>query len=106
MKPQSVDNSILFNIFGGKNKISKLLISVGIHCKQGKGVLNWENGLSWSSSSHKVLLWEGHLSTKEIHDDFIKTLGDESPYRMVKKWAAEFRRGRESVDDYEWSGHP
>ena len=44
MKPQSIDNFILFNIFGTKNKISKLLISVGIRCKQGKGVLNWENG--------------------------------------------------------------
>ena len=48
MKPQSVDNLILFNIFGRKNKISKLLISVGICCKQGKGVLNWENGQSRS----------------------------------------------------------
>ena len=53
MKPQLVDNFILFNIFGKKSKISKLLISVGIRCKQGKGVLNWENGQSWSS--HKVL---------------------------------------------------
>ena len=44
MKPQSIDNFILFNIFGTKNKISKLLIPVGIRCKQGKGVLNWENG--------------------------------------------------------------
>ena len=36
---QSVDNFILFKIFGRKNKISKLSISVGIRCKQGKGVL-------------------------------------------------------------------
>ena len=48
MKTQSVDNFILFNIFGRENKISKLSISVGIRCKQGKGVLNWENGQSWS----------------------------------------------------------
>ena len=40
MKPQSVDSFILFNIFGRKNKILKLLISVGIRCKQGKGGLN------------------------------------------------------------------
>ena len=47
------------------------------------------------------------MSQKKIHDDFIKTLGDESlSYSMVKKWAAEFRRGRLSVEDYEWSGHP
>ena len=38
------------------------------------------------------------IPQKEIHDDFIKTIGDESPsYSTVKKWAAEFRRGRESV---------
>ena len=47
------------------------------------------------------------MSLKEIHDDFIKSLGDESFfYSMVKKCAAEFRRGRESVKDYERSGHP
>ena len=40
MKSHSVDNFILFNSFGRKNKISKLLISVGIRCKQGKGVSN------------------------------------------------------------------
>ena len=35
------------------------------------------------------------MSPKEIHDDFIKTFGEESPsYSMVKKWAAEFRRRR------------
>ena len=39
------------------------------------------------------------MSPKEIHDDFIKTLLDESPFSTVKKWAAEFRRGRESVED-------
>ena len=47
------------------------------------------------------------MSLKEIHD-FIKTLGDESPfYSKVKNWSAEFSRGRESVEsveDYEWSG--
>ena len=46
------------------------------------------------------------MSLKKIHD-FIKTLGDESPsYSTVKKWAAEFRIGRESMEDYEWSGCP
>ena len=44
---------------------------------------------------------------KEIQDNFIKILGDESPScSMVKKWAAEFRRRRESMDDYEPSGCP
>ena len=51
MKPLLVDIFILFNIFGRKNKISKLL--VGIRCKQGKGVLNCE---IWQRWSYKVLL--------------------------------------------------
>ena len=43
----------------------------------------------------------------EIYEDFVKTLGDESPsYSLVKKRVAEFRRGRESVADYEQSGCP
>ena len=43
---------------------------------------------------------------KEIRDNFIKSLGDESPsYSMVKKWAAECRRGRENMEDYEQFGH-
>ena len=36
------------------------------------------------------------MSLKEIHDDFIKTLGDKFPsYSTMKKRAAEFGRGRE-----------
>ena len=36
------------------------------------------------------------MTPKEIHEDFIKTLGNESPsYSTVKKWAIEFKRGRE-----------
>ena len=41
---------------------------------------------------------------KKIHDNFINTFEDESPYSTVKKWAAESRRGRESVEDYVRSG--
>ena len=43
------------------------------------------------------------MSQKEIHDDFIKTLEDVSPYSMEKKWDAEFRRGWESLEDYKQS---
>ena len=43
---------------------------------------------------------------KEIHEDFRETLGKESPYSTVKKWAAEFKTGRESVEDDGRSGHP
>ena len=35
----------------------------------------------------------------------IKTLRDESPSYSMMKWAAKFRRGRESVEDCEWSGY-
>ena len=45
------------------------------------------------------------MSPHEIYDDFINTAWDESPYSMVKKCAAEVRRGRESVEDYECSRH-
>ena len=47
------------------------------------------------------------MSPKEIHDDFIKTLLDESPtYSTMKKLAAEYTRGTESVGDYKRSGRP
>ena len=37
----------------------------------------------------------------------METLGKESPSNgAVKKWAAEFKRGRESVEDDGWSGRP
>ena len=45
---------------------------------------------------------EKSMSPKVIHD-FIKTLGDESPSYSMES-AAEFRRGRESMEDYEQSG--
>ena len=34
------------------------------------------------------------MTPKEIHEDFIKTIGKESfSYSTVKIWAAEFKRG-------------
>ena len=32
------------------------------------------------------------MSPKEVHEDFLETLGKKSPYTQWKKWAAEFRR--------------
>ena len=47
------------------------------------------------------------IPPKEIHEDFIETLGKEPPfYSTVKKWAAEFKRGRESVENDGWFGRP
>ena len=37
------------------------------------------------------------MPPKEIHEDVIETLGKESP--SSEKWAAEFKSGRESVED-------
>ena len=40
------------------------------------------------------------MTPKEMDEDMKKTLGDDSPaYSTVKKWAAEFTRGRNSTED-------
>ena len=46
------------------------------------------------------------MSPKEIHENFMETLGKESPYSTVKQWAAEFKRGRVNVEDDGRSGRP
>lgn len=47
------------------------------------------------------------LTSKEIHNDMNTTLGESAPsYTTVKKWTAEFKRGRESVEDDPRAGRP
>ena len=47
------------------------------------------------------------MPPKKIHEDFVETLGQDSPtYSTVKQWAAAFKRGRESVGNEGWSGRP
>ena len=42
----------------------------------------------------------------EIHEDFMETLGKESPYSTAKTCTAEFKRERERVEDDGLSHHP
>ena len=50
----------------------------------------------WHHAVIRYLQKKG-LTTKEIHTDMVSTLGDDAPaLSTVKKWAAEFKRGRES----------
>jgi len=47
------------------------------------------------------------LSPTDIQSEFRNTLGDSSPsFSTIKKWAAEFKRGRTSIQDDERSGRP
>jgi histone-lysine N-methyltransferase SETMAR len=55
-------------------------------------------------------LKEGNLfgiKPKEIHSKFIKVYGDSSPsFSKIKKWAAEFKPGRTSLEDDPCKGYP
>jgi len=54
----------------------------------------------------KFFVKEG-LTPSEIHSKFIKVYGDSSPsFSTIKKWAAEFRRGRSSLEDNPREGRP
>jgi len=54
----------------------------------------------------KFFVKEG-LTPNEIHSKFIKVYGDSSPsFSKIKKWAAEFKRGRTSLEDDPCEGHP
>jgi histone-lysine N-methyltransferase SETMAR len=54
----------------------------------------------------KFFVKEGVMS-KEIHSKFIKVYGESSPsFSTIKKWAAEFKRGRTSLEDDPRGGRP
>jgi len=54
----------------------------------------------------KFFVKEG-LMPKEIHSKFIKVYGDSSPlFSTIKKWAAEFKRSRTSLDNDPHEGRP
>ena len=54
----------------------------------------------------KFFVREG-LTPNEIHSKFIKAYGDSSPsFSTIKKWAAEFKRGRTSLEDDPHEGRP
>jgi len=54
----------------------------------------------------KFFLKEG-LTPNEIHSKFIKVYGDSYPsFSTIKKWAAEFKRGRTSLEDDPREGRP
>ena len=47
------------------------------------------------------------LSPEEIYEDMIATLGEHALcYSMMKKWAAEFKCGTESLEDDHRPGRP
>ena len=54
----------------------------------------------------KFLTKEGAMA-KEIHRRMADVYGDSSPkYSTVAKWSAEFKRGRDSLEDDPRPSHP
>jgi len=54
----------------------------------------------------KFFVKEG-LTPNKIHSKFIKVYGDFSPsFSTIKKWAAQFKRGRTSLEDDPREGRP
>ena len=55
--------------------------------------------------SHRAVIH--YLGLKEIHEDMVVTWGEDAPSQsMVNKWTAEFKCGRESLEDDPRPGRP
>ena len=60
----------------------------------------------WHRGVIRYLLKKG-LTSKEIYTDMVSTLGNDAPaLSTVKKWAVEFKRGRENLEDDPRSRRP
>jgi histone-lysine N-methyltransferase SETMAR len=46
------------------------------------------------------------LTPNGIHSKFLKVYGDTSSFSTIQKWAAEFKRGRTSLEDDPREGRP
>ena len=48
-----------------------------------------------------------NVQPQQIHNRMTVVYAECAPsYAMVKRWAAEFRQGRNSLEDESWSGRP
>jgi histone-lysine N-methyltransferase SETMAR len=73
-------------------------------CDVVEKIMNFEN--FEHRSVIKFLTKEG-AAPKDIHQRLVNVYGDLAPSKTtVKKWAAEFKRGRDSIEDDPRSGRP
>ncbi|KAI8489554.1 hypothetical protein Bbelb_327210 [Branchiostoma belcheri] len=61
------------------------------------------DNLQYSTEDHKNMNGDGVVTAdhnEDIHEDMVKTLGDDSPsYSTIKNWVTSYKRGKESTKD-------